>query len=206
MKLKHLKAIAILSATLVMPLLAPANSFAQSNPTDSASNERARRGEARRERRGYHGQCDRRGRGHMRRALENLDLSDNQRAQVEAIIESARERRRALREGGRNEQTRDSMRELREESRRLIEDVLTPEQRARFESEREAHRAERRRQRIERLTERYDLTQAQVTRVTQILESADEARRGAMRNEDPRAAMRAIRQRTRAAIREVVGQ
>lgn len=199
MKLKHLKAIAILSATLVVPLLAPANSFAQSNPTDSASNEQARR-----ERRGYHGQCDRR--GHMRRALENLDLSDNQRAQVEAIIESARERRRALREGGRNEQTRESMRELREESRRLIEDVLTPEQRARFESEQEAHRAERRRQRIERLTERYDLTQAQVTRVTQILESADEARRGAMRNEDPRAAMRAIRQRTRAAIREVVGQ
>lgn len=163
----------------------------------------ARRGHAHRGH-GHHGRGH--GHGHMRRALESLELSDNQEAQIEAILESARERRHALREGGHHEETRASMHELREETRGLIDDVLTTEQRAQLEAQREAHQAERRAHRIERLTERHDLTPAQVTRVTQILESADEARRSAMRNENPREALEVIRERTRSAIREVVGE
>jgi Spy/CpxP family protein refolding chaperone len=155
-----------------------------------------------------HGCRGKRGKGHMYRALAELELTANQQAQVDAIRETAREQKRELRRQGRSEDSRQQYREIRREARALIMDVLTPEQREQLAQIREARRAEKLDRKVEWMTERLELSADQQRRIRAALENA-QTRRAALREgtEDRdarREAMRAVRSETRDAIRAVL--
>lgn len=179
----------------VMP---PATAAAQRGERATASE----RGQMRGHHRG-HGRHHRRGHG-MRRMLRQLDLSDNQKAQVQAILESAREQRRELRGEG----NRQAMRALRQETRQLVLDVLTPEQKAKMSELREQHQTRRLDRRIARMTEKLSLSDTQATRIRAILEAAHTQRQALRNGSEPgaerREAMRALRERTKAAVGAVL--
>ena len=113
-----------------------------------------------------------RGHGGMHRVLRQLSLSENQQAQVRAILESARERRHELRNAGRSANTRTQMRALRQETRQLIRDVLTPAQVQQMQTLKAEHRSRRIERRLTRLTERLSLTNRQANRIRTILNDA----------------------------------
>lgn len=190
--------------------VAPEVSFAQgtdSVETSERPNRRARRGNrARRGEQAAEGTHARRGRrGHRGHGLmRQVDLSDNQKAQIRAIRQSSRAQMQTLRSAERTDANRTALRALRTESRRLVGEVLTPAQRTQLQTLRSARHAERTNHRIERMTERLSLTPAQILRVTSILEQSQTDRAQAQRNGDARAAMRTVRQRTRAAIENVL--
>jgi len=179
-------------------------------PVSSASAQRgdrasqAERGQAR----GHHrGHGHRRGHG-IQRMLRELELTDNQQAQVRAIMESARERRQELRGEGRSAETREAMRTLHQETRQLVLDVLTPEQKAKMEELRGQHQERRLDRRVTRMTEKLSLSETQATRIRSILEAAAEQRR-ALRNgseagTERRQAMQTLRERTKAAVDAVL--
>ncbi|MFT5353658.1 MAG: Spy/CpxP family protein refolding chaperone [Polyangiales bacterium] len=189
----------------------PEVSFAQGTDaveTSERPNRRARRGnrsrgdgaeraEGTHARRGHHGH-----RGHH--LMRELDLSDNQKAQIRAIRQSNREEMRALRGAERTDASRAALRRLHGESRRLVREVLTPTQRTQLETLRTARHAERLAHRVERMTEHLSLTPAQVLRVTSILEQSQTDRAQARRNGDSRAAMQVVRERTRSAVENVL--
>lgn len=164
------------------------------SPTDAVRGRRGRRGQNNRAMRGHRG---RRGHGHMRQAFEALNLTDNQKSQIRAIRESARSQ---MQEGA----DRTARRAMRTETRRLIHEVLTPAQRSQLETLRTEHRENRQARRLERMTERLSLTTSQQARIRQILEESATSRRAARRNADSPGAVRAVRQRTRAAIERVL--
>ncbi|MEM9068972.1 MAG: hypothetical protein AAGE52_10720 [Myxococcota bacterium] len=141
---------------------------------------------------------------HHARVLQQLDLSDNQKAQIRAIRESTRERRQELRAQGRSPENRQAMRALHQETRRLIQEVLTPAQRTRAEQLRAEHAENRRTRRVARMTERLSLTDAQASQVTSVLEGAATQRRAiresSQDHDAKRAAMRTLRQETRTSI------
>jgi Spy/CpxP family protein refolding chaperone len=185
--------------------VAPEVSFAQATDsveTSERPNRRARRGNRERAERAE-GTHARRGR-HGHRLMRELDLSDNQKAQIRAIRQSNREEMRALRGAERTDASRAALRTLRGESRRLVGEVLTPTQRAQLETLRTTRHAERLTHRIERMTEHLFLTPAQVRRVTSILEQSHTDRAQARRNGDARGAMQVVRERTRSAIENVL--
>ena len=151
----------------------------------------------RRGRRGHHG------RG-MMHGFRELNLTDNQKAQVEAIMEAAREQRRELRQ---NEGAREQMHALHEETQRLLMDVLTPAQKTQLEQLREQHQTQHLDRRVNRMKEKLSLSDAQVTRIRSIFEAA-QTQRQALRNgsdaSDRREAMQALRERTKAAVSAVL--
>ena len=159
------------------------------------------------------GQRARQGRGHHRRGhgghlFRQLNLSDNQKAQLQAIRQSAHEQKRELRAAGRSEATRAQMRTLRTETRQLMMDVLTPAQKTQLEQLRAAKSAERANRRMARMTEKLELTPAQASRIEAIFEAA-KSQRQALRNgsaagDERREAMRALRERTHAAVDAVL--
>jgi len=68
------------------------------------------------------------------RLTRELGLSDEQRARIDSILKTSREQRRALREGSLSGTERKARsRELREGARARIREVLTAEQRARYD-------------------------------------------------------------------------
>jgi Spy/CpxP family protein refolding chaperone len=164
-----------------------------------------------------HGQCDHQGRrghhghhgrdgGHggerfMRGSLSQLDLTANQQAQVDAILATARERRQELSREDRSDATRREMRALRAETKRLIEEVLTPAQRAQAEASRQQRHEERLERRIEHMTEALSLTGDQAARIRAIFERTGAERRalheGDGTRESKRAAMRTLHESTR---------
>ena len=155
-------------------------------------------GEGRGHRHGHH-------RGHGMRAFEQLNLTANQKAQIEAIRESAREQRRELRG---TEGHREQMRAAHQESRRLMMDVLTPAQKAQLETLRETRQTAHLDRRIGRMTEKLSLTEAQATRIRAIFE-ASKTQRQALRNGsdagvERRQAMQGLRERTEAAVAAVL--
>lgn len=173
---------------------------------DGDSVSRSERGQERgRHRRGHRGH--RHGYG-MHRMLRQLDLTDNQQAQVRAIMESAREQRRELRGQGRSPEGRRAMRALHQESRQLVLDVLTDEQKAKMAELRAEHQTRRLDRRVERMTEKLSLSETQASRIRSILEAAQEQRRslrnGSEAGEERRTAMRTLRQRTKAAVGAVL--
>jgi len=177
----------------VMP---PATAAAQGGDRLS----RAERGQGR----GLH-RAHRHRRGHgMHRALRHLDLSDNQKTQIRAILTSAREQRRELRGSG----NREAMRALRQETRELVLDLLTPEQETKMAELRERHQERRLDRRVERMSAKLSLSEAQATRIRSILEAAQSQRRalrrGSEAGEERRQAMRTLRQRTKAAVAAVL--
>jgi Spy/CpxP family protein refolding chaperone len=183
-----------------MAFVVPASVSAQ---TEGATAQRAERGE-----RGHghaRGHRGHRGHGAMLRAL---NLSENQQAQIRAIHESARDQARELREAGRTDQTRARMRAIRQESRRLTMEVLTPAQKTQLEQLREQRGAQRIERRVTHMTEKLSLSPAQASRVRSILEAA-KTQRQALRNgsaagDERRQAMRGLHDRTRAAIDAVL--
>lgn len=178
----------------VMP---PATAAAQSGDQVTRS-ERGRGHGRHRAHRGH-----RRGHG-MHRMLRQLDLSDNQKTQIRAILQSAREQGRELRGSG----DRDAMRALRQETRELVLDVLTAEQKAEMAELRERHQERRLDRRVERMTEKLELSETQATRIRAILEAAQTQRRALRNGSEPgderREAMRTLRQRTKAAVAAVL--
>ena len=153
--------------------------------------------------RGHHG----RGHGPMR-MLEQLDLTDNQRAQIRAIAESAHERKMELAAAGRSDETRAQLRALHRETRELIQDVLTPDQLRRAAALRAAHRREHLSRKVDMLTERLSLTDSQAARVRAIFEAGGE-RIGALHDssesrEDAREAMRTLRDEIDQQVRAVL--
>jgi Spy/CpxP family protein refolding chaperone len=157
-------------------------------------------------RHGHHGHH--RGGHFARELLGQLDLTENQRAQVDAILASARERRQELFQQGRSDAARQEMRALHEETKRLIDEVLTPAQRAQAQALMQRKHQERLEHRVERMTESLSLTSSQATRVRAIFERAD-AQRRALRGGDgapdsTRAAMRALHESTRREVDAVL--
>ena len=132
--------------------------------------------------------------------FRQLDLTDNQKAQIRAIRESAREQR------GEHRGDRAARRAAHQETRALIMDVLTPAQRAQAEQLRAAQATEGMTRRIEHMTERLSLTPAQVTRITRIFEQSQTDRAGLrrMQGEERAAAARALRESTKNAIEAVL--
>ncbi len=187
-----------LRLTLVAALAAPASlALAQTAP-DAVEAPRARRGGMNRARRGH-----RHHRGHFRQILRQLNLSDNQKAQLRAIFESSREQRRDLRSNGNPD--RAAMRALRQETRRLVNDVLTPAQRTQAAQLRRQHMTRRFDRRIERMTTQLSLTDAQKTAVTRILRDSQTRRRALRENGNVSPdAMRTIRRETRTELSGVL--
>ncbi|MEM7608085.1 MAG: Spy/CpxP family protein refolding chaperone [Myxococcota bacterium] len=144
----------------------------------------------------------RRGHPHHRRGrlMRQLDLSDNQKAQLRAIRESLRSQRADLRTLS-GEERRAAARALRSERRRLVDEVLTPAQRSELRELRAAAGESRRARRVEHMTRELSLSDAQALRVRAILDEAATARRAAI--EDGRSP-RALRERTKAAIEAVL--
>lgn len=199
---------AALVASLGLSLAAPAAmASAQDRGEAAARGERAR---------GDRADCDHRGKrgrhhgraAHFRKDLRQLELTANQKAQVRAIMEDARERRQELRSQGRSEEARQARQTLRTETRRLILEVLTPAQRTELGELQEARRERKRARKLERMAERLELTDEQVATVRALFDQAD-AQRDRIRTstEDPEArhrAMRQVREETRAAVLEVL--
>ena len=202
---RTLKILSPLALSLALGFTAPGLVSAQEAPTtEEGAREGCRdhgaRGRHGRGMRGHRGEHGRRGHEGM---LRELNLTDAQRAQVRSIRESRRTQVRALR-AERSPENREALRALRTEMREEVSQVLTPAQRTQLESLRTARHAERTTHRIERMTEHLSLTPAQVSRVTAIFEDAATARQLARRNGDTETAMRAVRERTRAAIDRVL--
>ncbi len=149
----------------------------------------------------------RRHRGHdMHRALRQLDLSDNQRAQVRAIFESANTRRREVAEMPEGDARFQARRVLRRETRRLVDEVLTPDQRTQAEQMKVRHHARRLDRRLDRMTRRLELTGPQVARVRAILEANAGQRPGAdaSTRQEAQAAREAHRANVRAQLDTVL--
>jgi Spy/CpxP family protein refolding chaperone len=173
--------------TAALGLAAPGTSFAQAD-APRVSDDAHRGPHARRGRRGPPGR-----RGHLRRMLAQLDLSEDQRAQIREIVREARADRRARRR----------------QARERIEAVLTPEQREQARALRARHRRARLERRLARMSERLDLSERQQQQVRGILRHAAMQRR-ALREQAPddpasaRDALRGLRERTRASVRSVL--
>ncbi len=188
------------SLSFVGPAPASAQGTAQVRRGDDSEQARAPRGpRAEGARRGPRAEGARRGprahRGHrgrhgMQRMLRQLELTENQQTQVRAIMESAREEGRALREADGN---REAMHAHREETKRLVMEVLTPAQRARAAELRTEHQANRITRRLTHMTERLSLSAAQQTRIRAILESAATERSPQMDRAAHQARHRAMR-------------
>lgn len=145
---------------------------------DAPNGERAHQGRRARGQRARgvraHGHGRHRGHRHgMRHLMRQLDLSENQQAQVRAILEDAREQRHALREAG----DREALRALKAETFRLVHEVLTPAQRERAR----ALRAEHVDRRVTRMTRRLELSDAQASEIRTILLRAQPGQRGDVR-------------------------
>lgn len=183
--------------------------FAMPPTTASAQRgERASQGE-RGQGHGHHRRGHRGRRGHgMQRMLQQLELTDNQKAQVRAIMESARERGQELRGQGRSPENRAAMHELHQETRQLVLDVLTPAQKTKMEELRSQQQERRIDRRVSRMTEKLSLSDTQASRIRSILEAA-RTQRQALRNgseagAERREAMQTLRQRTKTAIDAVL--
>lgn len=191
-----------LRLTLVAALAAPASfALAQSNAPDAVDAPRARRGGGpgmHRGRRGRHGM-------HFRRILEDLNLTDNQKTQIRAIFESARERRQELRGQGRTPEAREARHALHQETKRLVEEVLTPAQRTQAQRLRREHMQRHLQRRVDRMATRLSLTDAQKTAVTRIFENAGNRRRALHQNGNmDRDAMRSLHEQTRTELSGVL--
>ncbi len=145
---------------------APLVTAAQSPDSSETTAREGRRGGDGHYRRGHHRRARR-----ALRALRELDLSDNQRAQVRAILETSRERAEELRSAGPGPETREQLHALRQETRALIHEVLTPAQRTELAQK----RAEHLNRRLERMTERLSLSPAQAQEIRGILEAGHQA-------------------------------
>lgn len=186
---------------LVAALAAPAMALAQTNAPDAVDAPRGRRGGGpgmHRGRRGRHGM-------HFRRILEELNLTDNQKTQIRAIFESAREQGQELRGQGRSPETREAMHTLHEETKRLVNDVLTPAQRTQAQRLRREHMQAHLQRRVDRMATRLSLTDAQKAAVTRIFRNAGTQRRAAHESGNvDRDAMRALREQTRTQLSGVL--
>lgn len=203
--LKNLSRAALIASVSVFSV--PVVGMAQTAETVEAAPEAAARA-GRSARRGGRANRGRANRGHANRGhrgrgghlMRQLDLSDNQKAQIRAIRQSAR----AARTANVDEAAR---RAARTESRRLMMEVLTPAQRTQLDTLKANRRAERMNHRIERMTERLSLSAGQVSRITAIFESAAETRSstlGRMEGEERRAAAEDLRASTLRAVEAVL--
>ncbi|MEM1416425.1 MAG: hypothetical protein AAGH15_16060 [Myxococcota bacterium] len=128
-----------------------------------------------------HGHGRRGGHGHpLRRLLSQLDLSESQQAQVRAIMEDARERRGEIARLPAGPERVEARHALRRETRRLIREVLTPEQRRQAEALKEEAMRDRVTQRVDRMTRHLELSAAQAQQVEALFLREAEARRAAM--------------------------
>ena len=190
----------LLRLTLITALAAPASlALAQNTPDAVDAPREARRGH------GMRGHRGRRHAMHLRRMLAELDLTENQKTQIRAIFDSAREQRRELHQRGRSPENREASHALHRETRRLVREVLTPAQRTRAERLRREHMQRHVERRVDRMAERLALTDAQKTAVTRIFESTA-ARRRALHEQGPvdHDAMRALREQTRTQLSGVL--
>jgi len=184
---------AALALSLAVGSFAAAPASAQN--TDRVEQSRRAESPGRRMRRGHRG---RRGHHGPMRMLRQLDLSENQQAQVRAIFESARERHSEIRELPEAERHA-ARRALHQETRGLVRDVLTPAQRQRAQQLREQHRERR----FERMRSELELSDAQATQVQRIFEEAHQRR---MNGEPPasREEARARHEAVRAELEQVL--
>jgi Spy/CpxP family protein refolding chaperone len=125
--------------------------------------------------------------------FEQLNLSDEQRSQIEEILKTQHEQIRAIREQVREgsldrEQAREQIHEIRQEGRAQIEAILTPEQLEQWEALHQERLEERVGERIERLGQNIDrhieflekvlsLSADQVSQVREILGGSVDARK-----------------------------
>jgi Spy/CpxP family protein refolding chaperone len=143
----------------------------------------------------------------MRRALAQLDLTDNQKEQVRAIVETSRERARELRRQ-RTDEAREARHALRRETRRLIHDVLTPAQRDDLGRIMIEHHARKMERRIDHMTKRLQLSDEQVEQVRGIFEAsrarAETLRESDLPRDEKRAQWRELKTDAREAVRSVL--
>ncbi|MEO0322949.1 MAG: hypothetical protein AAF447_08320 [Myxococcota bacterium] len=143
---------------LAAPLPAAPTASAQPNAEEG---ERGQRGD-----RAHRGHRGHRGQGHgLRAMLRQLDLSENQRTQVRAIMESARTRRAEIGAMPAGPERVAARQALRQETRRLTMEVLTPAQRRQAEALKREHVQNRVSARVDRMTERLGLDAAQARQV-----------------------------------------
>lgn len=112
----------------------------------------------------------------MRRLFSQLDLSDEQRAQIRSIRQQARTEGRALRESG----DRDAMFQHRRQTHERIRAVLTDAQRTRLGELRRGMENEHLQRRLARMTEHLQLNERQQQQVRGILRGAAQQRRALM--------------------------
>jgi Spy/CpxP family protein refolding chaperone len=139
---------------------------------------------------GDHGPGD-----HMDRIQQELNLSDQQAAQVKEIMKEQRDKGRALFENAADdrEKARTEMQALHEETMARLGKVLNTEQMAKMErmhEERMAHMQERRGDRQEFIDE-LQLTEDQKSQVRQILKEQHDKKRALFDAEGDRASKRA---------------
>lgn len=144
-------------------------------------------------------------RGHRGHPFAQLNLTDAQRQQMQAIRRQAAERGRALRQSG----DRQAMMALRRRTFEQIRNVLTPAQRAQAEQLRATHMQERFEHRMTRLTERLSLTPTQAQQVRGILSHANTQRRAIFEQSrldetSPREALQALHAQTQAQLSSVL--
>lgn len=146
-------------------------------------------------------------RAHWGRMADELGLTEAQRAALRGVMTRAREQRRGLRELAPEERWA-AMRRLHEQVRAEMARILTPEQQARAQALREEHRARGVERRLEHMRERLGLTPAQERQVRAILERSraegERIRSTTEPGEARRAALRALHDRTREAVRGVL--
>lgn len=197
MNLPALLSRSALALTLGLGLMAPSLAAAQGGPQRDGVGKRDCRGPHGHGRRGHHGRA-------LQRITQQLDLTDNQRLQIETIFESARDRRRELRQQGRSEQTREQMRELRQETRQLVRDVLTPAQRQELKQLRKERHERMVDRRIERMTEHLELTEGQARQIRRIFEQKFQKKQQLRDSNAGREQMRELFEQTHEAVRQVL--
>lgn len=164
----------------------------------------------RKQRRGKHRHGKRVGKKHLERMAAELDLTDAQVAQIKQIHQNSRAQARQLIEdaGGDHEAARPELRELREQTKQEVAQVLTDEQRQEFKQLRAERKQRVGKKRLARLAAELELTDAQVAQIEQIhKESHAQAKQIidlAGDREAARPELKALRQETKEKVAQVL--
>lgn len=116
-----------------------------------------------------------RGRGGCNGFLSQIDLTTEQQDEIDDLHDAARDDRSKIFNNGdlSREEKRDALQALRKGTQeKILQDVLTQEQRDEIERLKEERATERLNKRMERLTERLGLSDDQVTNIRGVFEAA----------------------------------
>lgn len=120
--------------------------------------------------------------------MSQLDLTEEQQTQIEAIRADKKEQKRAIfqNEELSREDKKQAIRDLRQQSKTAISAVLTEEQRQELAQLRQERQSKRMNKRLEKMTKQLSLDEAQVTSIREIFEDAQTQKKAIKDSDAPR--------------------